>query len=262
MEGKRPPPLRPSTPSSLNPIDRRGFLALGVTAGAGLLGTAMPEPAEAGVPMRRLPPLPTNDLPEKVFNTAGYGISRKTHEAHFAIYERYVAMANALRDRLGHVANPAQSDPVYSDIREIKIGYANAVNAVRSHELFFNSLGGKQLDVEGNVSEALATGFGSFANWQTDMRATALAARAWAWLAIDHVDGMMQNYLGDDEHSFPIWQATPILAIDMSEHAYYLDFANDRARYLDAIFDVIDWPAVSVNLKAAKATATAAKDAR
>jgi Fe-Mn family superoxide dismutase len=243
-------------------MDRRRFIALGVTAGAGLIGTAEPERAEAAMPARGIPPLPTLELPEKLFNTAGYGISRKTHEEHYAIYERYVATANALRGRLGAVANPAAADPLYSEVRDLKIGYANAVNAVRSHELFFNTLGGKQTDVEGNVEEALKEGFGSFANWQTDMRATALSARAWAWLAIDHIDGLMQNYLGDDEHSYPIWQATPILAIDMTEHAYYLDFAHDRAKYLDAIFDVIDWPAVASRLKAAKSVATAARDAR
>src|SRR5579884_662767 len=124
--------------SGSNRVDRRQFLAMG--AGVAVLSGAMEEARAGGAPAGGLPPLRSIELPEKIYNTAGYGISRRTHDEHFALYQRYVDKANALRTRVGVVANPAQSDPLHCDLREAKIEYANAVNAVRNHELYFRTL--------------------------------------------------------------------------------------------------------------------------
>src|SRR5204863_413924 len=53
------------------------------------------------------------------------------------------------------------------------------------------------------------------------------------------------NHEGDAQNTFPIWNATPLIALDVYEHAYYLDYQTDRASYIDAFFDNLDWDAVN-----------------
>ena len=63
-----------------------------------------------------------------------------------------------------------------------------------------------------------------------------MAARGWAWTAYDWDEGRLFNYLGDAQNTFPVWNATPLVALDVYEHAYFLDYQTDRASYIDAFF--------------------------
>ena len=74
--------------------------------------------------------------------------------------------------------------------------------------------------------------------------ATGMAARGWAWTAYDWDEGRLFNYLGDTQNTFPIWNATPLIALDVYEHAYFLDYQTDRASYINAFFDNLDWGVV------------------
>jgi Fe-Mn family superoxide dismutase len=76
------------------------------------------------------------------------------------------------------------------------------------------------------------------------MKATAMAARGWAWLAYDWDNKKLFNYIGDAQNTFPIWNAIPFVALDVYEHAYYLDFQTKRAEYIDAYFNNLDWKSV------------------
>ena len=87
--------------------------------------------------------------------------------------------------------------------------------------------------------------FGSAGDWRADLKATGMAGRGWAWTAYDWDEGKLFNYVGDAQNTFPIWNATPLIALDVYEHAYYLDYQTDRASYIDAFFDNLDWDAVN-----------------
>ena len=65
--------------------------------------------------------------------------------------------------------------------------------------------------------------------WRADLKATGLAGRGWAWTAYDWDEGRLFNYIGDAQNTFPIWNATPLVALDVYEHAYFLDYQTDRA---------------------------------
>jgi Fe-Mn family superoxide dismutase len=56
------------------------------------------------------------------------------------------------------------------------------------------------------------------------------------------------NYAGDAQDTFPAWNNSLILAMDVYEHAYYLDYQTARAKYVDAYFGLIDWDAVNARL--------------
>ena len=61
-----------------------------------------------------------------------------------------------------------------------------------------------------------------------------MAGRGWAWTAYDWDEQRLFNYVGDAQNTFPIWNATPLVALDVYEHAYFLDYQTDRASYIDA----------------------------
>ena len=87
--------------------------------------------------------------------------------------------------------------------------------------------------------------FGSVEAWRTDLKATGMGGRGWAWTAYDWDEGRLFNYIGDAQNTFPVWNATPLVALDVYEHAYFLDFQTDRGSYIDAFFDNLDWGVVN-----------------
>ena len=97
-----------------------------------------------------------------------------------------------------------------------------------------------------NANKALVErDFGSVESWRTDLKATAMAARGWAWTAFDRDEGRLFNYIGDAQNTFPVWNASPLVALDVYEHAYFLDFQTDRASYIEAFFNNLDWQVVN-----------------
>ena len=87
--------------------------------------------------------------------------------------------------------------------------------------------------------------FGSTADWKADLKATGMAGRGWAWTAYDWDEGRLFNYIGDAQNTFPVWNATPLVALDVYEHAYFVDFGTDRAAYIDAFFNNLDYDVVN-----------------
>lgn len=227
-----------------NGMDRRSFLRISAT---GALAALPIEPAFGGAVE---PPIKPIELPETLFGTQIAGISRKTHEEHYEIYRSYVAAANDLLPRLG--VGAAQANPHYSEFRETKVAYARTIGAVRLHELYFTSIGGKVNEPANELADAITASFGSYEGWKADMRATGLASRGWAWLAVELNTGRLVNHLAESEAEFPNGGPSVVLALDMAEHAYYLDFDRDRPKYLDAYFQVIDWSAVDAAFRAAR----------
>jgi Fe-Mn family superoxide dismutase len=172
------------------------------------------------------------------------GISRESVEAHYKLYQGYVAKRNEIMGRLGDV-DLGSANQVYSELRSLKTDLSFAIGGIKNHELYFEHLGGGGGDPDGLVGALVARDFGSAANWRADLKATGMAGRGWAWTAYDWDEGRLFNYIGDAQNTFPIWNATPLVALDVYEHAYFLDFQTDRASYIDAFFDNLDWATVN-----------------
>ncbi len=192
-------------------------------------------------------------LPEKIYNTESNGISRRTHDEHYKLYQGYVNKTNEVRRALAALADEdfAAGNQVYSKIRSLKTDLTFALGGVYNHEVYFDILGGNGGAPTGRVAELIQRDFGSYENWARDLKATGMSARGWAWTAVNHATGELFNYLGDAQNTFPVWGATPILALDTYEHAYYLDYGVARAGYIDAFLKSIDWDAVNARLAAA-----------
>ena len=172
------------------------------------------------------------------------GISRASVEAHYRLYQGYVAKRNEILGRLGAV-DLGLANQVYSDLRALKVDLTFAIGGIKNHEIYFEHLGGSGGDPTGAIGALIDRDFGSAGTWRDDLRATGLAARGWAWTAYDWDEGRLFNYIGDAQNTFPVWNATPLVALDVYEHAYFLDYQTDRASYVDAFFENLDWAVVN-----------------
>lgn len=178
------------------------------------------------------------------------GISEKTMTEHYKLYEGYVKKSNEIEEKLKTV-DKSTANQIYSDLRELKVEYTFALGGMRNHEIYFGHLGGKGGEPGEALSKMITRDFGSFDAWKEDMKQTGIAARGWVWLAYDWNSGKLFNYLGDAQNTFPVWDASVLLAMDTYEHAYWLDYGTGRAAYIDAFFKNIDWAPVEEKMKIA-----------
>jgi len=172
------------------------------------------------------------------------GISRESVEAHYKLYEGYVNKRNEILRELDGV-DLSSANQVYSQLRVLKVELTFAVGGIKNHEIDFEHLGGLGGNPDGAFGQLVERDFGSVEAWRTDLKATGLAGRGWAWTAYDWDEGRLFNYIGDAQNTYPIWNATPLVALDVYEHAYFLDYRTDRAAYIDAFFDNLDWTTVN-----------------
>jgi superoxide dismutase, Fe-Mn family len=172
------------------------------------------------------------------------GISRETVEAHYKLYQGYVNKRNEILEKLGGVDLSA-ANQVYSEVRGLKVELSFAIGGIKNHEIYFEHLGGDGGDPGGPMETLIKRDFGAIADWRADLKATGMAGRGWAWTAYDWDEGRLFNYVGDTQNTYPIWNATPLVALDVYEHAYFIDFGTDRAGYIDAFLNNLDWTTIN-----------------
>ena len=133
-----------------------------------------------------------------------------------------------------------------------------AANSMNLHELFFSCLGGDGKLAPGGLSVALARDFGSVEAWHAQFVALSMAMRGgsgWALLALSDRENRLFNHWAADHTHVPAG-STLILALDMYEHSYHLDFGADPKAYVAACMDNLHWPRISERYAAAVESAT------
>jgi len=173
------------------------------------------------------------------------GISKRTIDEHFKLYEGYVKKANEITAKLMAMdPDPAAANPTYSEIRELKVEFSRAVGGVKNHDGYFAHLGGKGGQPGGRLMKKIEQDFGSFERWVRDFGATGIAARGWVWFGYDFQTRKSMNYIGDEQNTYPIWNATPWVFLDVFEHAYFIDFGTKKGDYIDTFLKSLDWQVV------------------
>jgi Fe-Mn family superoxide dismutase len=122
-----------------------------------------------------------------------------------------------------------------------------ALNSTLLHELYFASLGGGGKPTDA-MAHALARDFGSVDRWRAEFVAMASGLSGGSgWVVLVYVprDGRLINQYASD-HSMGIASGVPILALDMYEHAYHIDFGANSKAYIDAFMRNVDWKTVQV----------------
>src|SRR6478752_7114169 len=171
------------------------------------------------------------------------GISRETIEAHYKLYQGYVNKRNEILGKLDGV-DLSTANQVYSDLRALKVDLTFSIGGIKNHEIYFEHLGGIGGDPAGLFGDLVKRDFGSVDAWKADLKATGLAGRGWAWTAYDWDEGRLFNYIGDAQNTFPVWNASPLVALDVYEHAYFIDYGTDRSAYIDAFFANLDYTVI------------------
>ncbi|GAA4511307.1 superoxide dismutase [Sphingobacterium thermophilum] len=184
-------------------------------------------------------------------------IDKETMEIHHdRHHQAYVDNLN--KAIAGTDAENASLEDILKNVSKYSAAVRNNGGGHYNHKLFWSILspngGGEP---KGELAEAINAAFGSFAELKTQLQ-NAGATRfgsGWAWLIVDESGKLAVTSTPNQDN--PLMdvaevKGTPILGIDVWEHAYYLKYQNKRPAYLEAIFNVIDWDAVAANYAAAK----------
>jgi len=238
-------------------LTRRQVLTTGATAGvlamAGIPAFAANRSKENSRMEPKLVTVPTEADIQKALKTAPKGISEATHKAHLTLWQGYANKTNEIRKALAELEiDPAKANQIYSQIRALKVNYAFAYGGYKNHNVYFDTIGGDGGPATGDVATLINEAYGSYEKWATDIKATGIGGRGWAFLAYDRDEQRVFNFIGDSQDTFPAWNSELILALDVYEHAYFLDFQTARAKYIDAWLSAIDWNAVNARLAKAK----------
>jgi Fe-Mn family superoxide dismutase len=125
-----------------------------------------------------------------------------------------------------------------------------------NHAFFWRSMrpggGGR---AQGRLLELIEIGFGSFDRFRKEFSETAIHhfGSGWAWLVQDSSGELRVSSTSDADNPL-LHQATPLLTLDVWEHAYYLDYRNERAHYVDGFLDALaNWEFAAQNLESAAA---------
>ena len=171
------------------------------------------------------------------------GLSLKLIESHYENnYGGALRRLNAITEQLESL--DYEKTPGYV-INGLKRDELTALNSTLLHELYFASMGGEG-KVTPVMSEALARDFGSVQKWRSQFSAMGYAlggGSGWVLLTWLPRDGRLINQYAT-EHGQAVAGGVPILALDMFEHAYHIDFGANARAYVDTFLRNVDWTAV------------------
>jgi superoxide dismutase, Fe-Mn family len=186
------------------------------------------------------------------------GLSQRLIASHHENnYAGAVKRLNAIRLQLTQL--DWASAPVFT-INGLKREELIAANSAVLHELYFDCLGGNGVVPSSGLSTAFERDFGSVDRWRQEFTAMAKAmggGSGWALLSWSSREGRLVNHWAAD-HTHLLAGATPVLALDMYEHAYHMDFGAKAAAYVDAFMKNVRWDGVYRRYGAAVAADAAA----
>jgi Fe-Mn family superoxide dismutase len=196
----------------------------------------------------------------KRFDLSGLkGISDETLAQHFKLYEGYVTQTNKLLERLaeftknGGVKNGGVDEKRMAEFSELKRRLGFEYNGMVLHEYYFGNLRkhGDRAPGRGSAFRGAAEAtWGSYQRWEADFTSVGkMRGVGWAVCYQDPLTGYLANQWVEMHESGHISGFTPILVMDVWEHAFILDYAvKDRPKYIDAFLSNVDWRAVESRL--------------
>ena len=170
------------------------------------------------------------------------GFSEQLLRDHFTLYNGYVTNFNKLNDILVTIEKDGKfGTPEYAELNR-RFGWE--FNGMRLHEYYFGNLTRefKELDRDSVLRVAIEKEWGSFEMWEKDFRVMA-AMRGIGWIILYHdkqADRLFNVWV--NEHDVGHFAgATPLLVMDVFEHAYIRDYSIKRADYIEVFMKNIDW---------------------
>jgi Fe-Mn family superoxide dismutase len=191
----------------------------------------------------------------KEFNLSGLnGISDRTMEMHFKLYEGYVKETNKLTEKLSEFIKDGKVDqeemPAYSELTR-RLGFE--YNGMVLHEYYFGNMkrdGSVDPDKTSAFYRAAEASFGSYDIWKADFVGIGkMRGVGWAMCYQNPANGRLSNHWITLHETGNVSGFTPVLVMDVWEHAYLLDYKPaERPKYIEAFFSNIDWESVGQRL--------------
>lgn len=168
------------------------------------------------------------------------GLSLKLVESHYENnYGGALRRLNAITEQLESLDPASTPGHVLNGLKREELA---ALNSTLLHELYFASLGGEGRPTK-SITEALARDFGSFDRWRSEFSAMGYALGGGSgWVVLTYVPRearLLNQYAAEHTQSVP--GAIPILALDMYEHAYHMDFGANARAYVETFLRNVDW---------------------
>ncbi|MFL6231122.1 MAG: superoxide dismutase [Pyrinomonadaceae bacterium] len=192
----------------------------------------------------------------KEFNLSGLnGISDKTLEMHFKLYQGYVKETNRLTEKISAFLSDGKVDqeemPAYSELTR-RMGFE--YNGMVLHEYYFGNMkrqGNVDPDQNSTFYKLAEESFGSYDIWKADFSSVGkMRGVGWSICYQNPANGALSNHWITLHETGNVSGFVPVLVMDVWEHAFILDYAPaDRPKYIEAFFSNIDWAAVEARLK-------------
>lgn len=199
--------------------------------------------------------LATQSYAPKKWNLSGLqGISDKTLELHFGLYEGYVKNTNLLNEQIAAKIEAGQASATDLAFAELNRRLAFEYNGMRLHELYFDNLSTTRAEPASAVKDALASAYGEFETWKNDFIAVGgMRGVGWAIAYQDPTNGKITNHWIELHQNGNLATFVPIVVMDVWEHAFMLDYKPaERGNYIDAFFANLNWPMIAERLGHAK----------
>ncbi len=190
---------------------------------------------------------------EKTFNLPTLqGISAQTIEEHKKLYVGYVTNTNLILEKIKEY-EAAGTTHAYA-INEIRRRFSFEYDGMRNHEVYFSLLeeGPVALDADSPLKKAIEAQWGSFDAWLTHFKTVAMTRGVgWALLSYDPDTKQLLASWADEQHLGHLHGAHTIIALDMWEHSFMLDYPPSKKKeYIEAFFANLNWKAVEARFSA------------
>ena len=174
------------------------------------------------------------------------GISKATMTNHLGLYQGYVKHVNLIQEKITEMSSDVVANAYTIGEMQRRLGFEFC--GMRNHEYYFGQLeGGAKALPEGTLKSKIEVQWGSFETWLDSFTQIAKARGVgWAMLYYDaKTDQLVQTWV-DEQHIGQLVGVDIILALDMWEHSYLMDYASaDKGKYVDAFFKNLNWDVVA-----------------
>lgn len=174
-------------------------------------------------------------------------ISEKTINEHLKLYAGYVKHSNLIIDKINSLASDMESNSY--TIGELQRRFGFEFDGMRNHEYYFEQLekGSAPIDESSEFVAKVTETFGSFDAWLSRFKSLAMTRGiGWAILYYDTDTDKLLNAWIDEQHLGHLTSLKVVLALDMWEHSYMLDYVpSEKKKYIEAFFANLNWSCVT-----------------
>lgn len=234
-------------------INRRDFLKLGILTTTAVAASSCSINAEEEKPSTESSNV---DSPLKAYTAKDFshlkgqlkGISDSQLDQHLTLYKKYIAKINTVEEKI-NAFNATSGDT--AEYRPLQTAQTYMLNGAVLHELYFGNLGATDKDPVGKLKNMIERDFGNIETFLGHLTTAGKVMKGWAIAAYNFRTGKINVYGMDQHNDLVPSMVYPILALDVYEHAYMVDYGIDRGKYLNAFVANLNWRPVAARLELA-----------